>query len=195
MTQTVTEIFKGFKLNFPSLLFYLFFILRRQAMVAVLIFLPTNGLLQSMVHILCSACILIYAIAYIPYESDLLNFQEICNESFTLLSAYNMILFTDFIADDATVLNTGKNLKNKLGLSFLAIIGTNLFINLAIIVREVLQVQIKRFRYQKIKILTLQLNERRAAQIKKDRELKNQQIAERKVARRIKVEAKKARRN
>ncbi len=195
MTQTVTEIFKGFKLNFPSLLFYLFFILRRQAMVAVLIFLPTNGLLQSMVHILCSACILIYAIAYIPYESDLLNFQEICNESFTLLSAYNMILFTDFIADDATVLNTGKNLKNKLGLSFLAIIGTNLFINLAIIVREVLQVQIKRFRYQKIKILTLQLNERRAAQIKKDRELKNQRIAERKVARRMKVEAKEARRN
>jgi hypothetical protein len=195
LTQTVTEIFKGFKLNFPSLLFYLFFILRRQAMVAVLIFLPTNGLLQSMVHILCSACILIYAIAYIPYESDLLNFQEICNESFTLLSAYNMILFTDFIADDATVLNTGKNLKNKLGLSFLAIIGTNLFINLAIIVREVLQVQIKRFRYQKIKILTLQLNERRAAQIKKDRELKNQRIAERKVARRMKVEAKEARRN
>ena len=195
MTQTVTEIFKGFKLNFPSLLFYLFFILRRQAMVAVLIFLPTNGLLQSMVHILCSACILIYAIAYIPYESDLLNFQEICNESFTLLSAYNMLLFTDFIADDATVLNTGKNLKNKLGLSFLAIIGTNLFINLALIVREVLQVQIKRFRYQKIKILTLQLNERRAAQIKKDRELKNQRIAERKVARRMKVEAKEARRN
>jgi hypothetical protein len=43
--------------------------------------------------------------------------------------------------------------------------------------------------------LTLQLNERRAAQIKKNRELKNQRIAERKVARRMKVEAKEARRN
>jgi hypothetical protein len=49
-----------------------------------------------------------------------------------------MLLFTDFIPDDATILNTGKNLKNQLGWSFLAIIGTNLFINLAIIVREII---------------------------------------------------------
>jgi hypothetical protein len=49
-----------------------------------------------------------------------------------------MLLFTDFIADDETVLNTDKNLKHELGWSFLAIIGTNLFINVAIIIREVI---------------------------------------------------------
>jgi hypothetical protein len=138
LTETVTEIFEGFKLNLPSLLFYFFFILRRQVMVTVLIFLPTKGLFQCTVHILCSAFILIYAITYKPYENDLLNFQEICNESFTLLSGYHMLMFTDFIPDDATVLNTGKNLKHQLGWSFLAIIGTNLLINLAIIAREII---------------------------------------------------------
>ncbi len=74
LTETVTEIFEGFKLNLPSLLFYFFFILRRQLMVTVLIFLPTKGLFQCTVHILCSTFILIYAIAYKPYENDLLNF-------------------------------------------------------------------------------------------------------------------------
>ena len=49
-----------------------------------------------------------------------------------------MLLFTDFISDDETIANTGKNLKHQLGWSFLAIIGTNLFINFALIVREVL---------------------------------------------------------
>jgi hypothetical protein len=44
LTETVTEIFEGFKLNLPSLLFYFFFILRRQIMVVVLIFLPTKSI-------------------------------------------------------------------------------------------------------------------------------------------------------
>ena len=100
LKETVTEIFEGFKLNLPSLLFYFFFILRRQVMVVMLVFAPSNGLFQCLVHILCSACILVYGIIYRPYENDVLTFQEICNESFTLLSAYHMLLFTDFIPDD-----------------------------------------------------------------------------------------------
>lgn len=117
--------------------------------------MPASGFFQCIVHILCTACILIYAVIYRPYESDLLNFQEICNESFTLLSAYHMLLFTDYIAIDATFLNTGKNLKHELGWSFLSIIGTNLIINLAIIVREVVLKQKKNFRDKKIKKMTL----------------------------------------
>ena len=44
LTETVHEIFDGFKLNLPSLLFYFFFILRRQVMVVILIFMPSYGL-------------------------------------------------------------------------------------------------------------------------------------------------------
>ena len=150
LKETVTEIFEGFKLNLPSLLFYLFFILRRQLMVTILVFMPTKGLIQCSIHILSSFCILIYAITYRPYESDVLTFQEICNETFTLLSAYHMLLFTDYVSDDETT-TTGKNLKHELGWSFLAIIGTNLLINLAIIAREVLLKIIKHFRDKKIK--------------------------------------------
>ena len=79
-----------------------------------------------------------------------------------MLSGYHMLLFTDFISDDATVLNTGKNLRHQLGWSFLAIIGTNLFINFAIIVREVVLEIIQHFKNIKIKKMTLKLEEKRA---------------------------------
>jgi hypothetical protein len=66
-----------------------------------------------------------------------------------------MLLFTDFIAEDATALNTGQNLKHQLGWSFLVIIGTNLFINFAIILREVFLEIIQHFKNNKIKKMTL----------------------------------------
>lgn len=44
-----------------------------------------------------------------PYETDVLNWQEIINEFFNLMTAYMMCLFSDFISDEEKV--GGENLK------------------------------------------------------------------------------------
>ena len=50
-----------------------------------------------------------YTLKVRPYESDVLNRQEIINEFFTLMTAYMMCLFSDFISDEEKV--GGENLK------------------------------------------------------------------------------------
>ena len=40
LEEVITDVFDGFKLNMPSLLFYFVFLLRRQLMVITLIFTP-----------------------------------------------------------------------------------------------------------------------------------------------------------
>ena len=74
-----------------------------------------------------------------------------------------MLVFTDFVPDDAEF--KGKNLINQLGLSFLAIIGANLLINLGIIVRQLLLQVIKYFKKRSYKTLKLKLDEKRKEQI------------------------------
>jgi len=46
------ELFDGFKLNLPSLLYYLFFILRRMIMVITLILLPDYANFQCSIYVL-----------------------------------------------------------------------------------------------------------------------------------------------
>ena len=54
---------------------------------------------------------LIYAITIRPYIDDTLNKQQIVNETFVLLSAYMIIMFSDYVPDDAII--SGTKLKFK----------------------------------------------------------------------------------
>ena len=78
-------------------------------MVITLIFTPNHGILQISLHVTLSLLTLGYTIVVRPYQSDVQNLQEILNELFTLITAYLMLLFTDFISDEEEV--GGKNLK------------------------------------------------------------------------------------
>ena len=78
-------------------------------MVITLIFTPNHGILQISLHVTLSLLTLGYTIVVKPYQSDVQNLQEILNELFTLITAYMMLLFTDFISDEEEV--GGKNLK------------------------------------------------------------------------------------
>ena len=78
-------------------------------MVITLIVTPNHGMLQISLHVTLSILTLGYTIVVRPYQSDVQNLQEIVNEFFTLMTAYIMILFTDFISDEEEV--AGKNLK------------------------------------------------------------------------------------
>ena len=78
-------------------------------MVISLIFTPNHGMLQISLHVTLSLFMLGYIIVVRPYENDVLNLQEMINEVFTLLTAYMMCLFSDFISDEEEV--EGKNFK------------------------------------------------------------------------------------
>ena len=92
------------------MLYYFFFIVRRQIMVITLVFLPNYGNFQLSIHIICSFASLVYASLVRPYVRDSQNWQEICNEVFILLGGYHMIVFTDFVPDESLTIS-GKNLK------------------------------------------------------------------------------------
>ena len=84
--------------------------MRRQAMILILLLMPTKGNFQLMAHILISFAILLYNIHVRPYLNKNLNLQEICNEVFIILSAYHLLLFSDFVPDDSSTYS-GLNFK------------------------------------------------------------------------------------
>ena len=98
--ETISGIFEQFKLNRLSMLYYFFFIMRRQIMVFTLVFMPKFGNLQLSLHIFCSFTSLVYTALVKPYVNDNQNWQEIGNEVFILLGGYHMIMFTDFVPDE-----------------------------------------------------------------------------------------------
>ena len=120
-----------------SIMFYFLFIMRRQTMVIVLIFMPDYGLFQLMVHILSSCFTLLYNIHVGPFKNESLNWQERVNEIFVILSAYHLFVFTDFVPDDATT-TSGANIKDQFGWSMVACIVGNLLINIAIVLKEII---------------------------------------------------------
>ena len=119
-----------------SVMFYFLFIMRRQTMVIVLIFMPDYGLFQLMVHILSSFFTLLCNIHIGPFKNESLNWQERVNEIFIILSAYHLLVFTDYVPDDA-VTDSGANIKDQFGWSMVACIIGNLLINIAIVLKEV----------------------------------------------------------
>ena len=119
------------------MLYYFFFIIRRQIMVFTLVFMPKFGNLQLSLHILCSFTSLVYTALVKPYINESQNSQEICNEVFILLGGYHMIVFTDFVPDEF-VTELGKNFKTQIGWSLIAVLAANVAFNISLISREVI---------------------------------------------------------
>lgn len=76
---------------------------------------------------------LTYTIWSLPFQEPLINVQEIVNEFFVWLSAYWMLLFTDWIPDDKKVKHTNINLKNELGKLMLGLIGVFILCNMFVV--------------------------------------------------------------
>jgi hypothetical protein len=58
--EKIQGVFEQFKLNELSMLYYFFFIMRRQIMVITLVFLPKYGNFQLSIHVILSFISLIY---------------------------------------------------------------------------------------------------------------------------------------
>lgn len=127
------ELFEEFKINLPSLCFYLIFIMRRMMMVLTLIFLPNYGNFQLSIYLLSAAFMLMYATMVKPYDNPTLNRQEVTNELFILVTSYFMLTFTDWIPPEQILTGTDLNVKTVMGRGLLALVGINVFVNVLIV--------------------------------------------------------------
>ena len=131
--QSMRELFKGVKLNRPSLLYSLIFIVRRMVMVATLIFLPLDGNFQVFIYLGSAFWMLIYAISVKPYEDRVLNRQEVTNELFILLTGYFMLMFSGWIPDEEKIAGLELNTKTAIGLAMLCSVLLNVMVNIGIV--------------------------------------------------------------
>jgi hypothetical protein len=160
--EQMQELFDGFKLNLPSLLYYLFFILRRMIMVITLILLPDYANFQCSIYVLSACFTLIYVIQVRPYDNEMLNTQEIINECFILVSSYFMLIFSDWIPNTEELTGVGMNLKSTMGLVMLIILLLCVVVNLFIVVRELCISLIAKFRHRKMVKMALVIMEHKA---------------------------------
>lgn len=155
-------LFEGFKLNLPSLLYYLFFILRRMIMVATLILLPEYANFQVSIYVLSSCYTLMYAIQVKPYDNEDLNKQEVINEIFVLISSYFMLIFSDWIPNNEELTGFGINLKSALGRVMLIIMLLCIAVNLFIVIYELCITIITKIKTRKKIKMSLAIMEHRA---------------------------------
>jgi len=109
-----------------------------------------------------------YAIRVRPYEDDRLNQQEILNELFVWLTSYYMMIFSNWVPDDATMPYSDLNLKTAVGRSMLVLIGVFILINVFVITREMVLALKAKLRQRKMIQMTLEIEEHKHKQ-----ELKN----------------------
>ena len=126
--------FQDIKLNLPSLLYYVLFLLRRMLLVFTLIFLDNWGNFQIGINIVCSAGMLAYTVMVQPYEDPVVNAQEFVNEFFIWVTAYFLLFFTNWVPDDLKLTGTQMNYKNFMGLVMLGVLGLFVAINLSIMI-------------------------------------------------------------
>ena len=127
------KVFNNLKFELPSLIFYFLFVLKRQIVVLSLVLLPNYALFQLHVYILVSFFVFAYSATIQPHSDRSLNQQNTLNEAILLVCSYHLLLFSDYIDDNATFFGWPYNFKSAFGWSMLAIIFTGVLLNVIII--------------------------------------------------------------
>jgi len=170
-------LFEDFKLNLLSLLYYPIFIFRRIILVLVLIYLQNYGLFQISIQVVISFATLVYAIEVRPYKDDRLNQQEIVNEFFTWLTAYYMLIFSNWVPDDATMPYSDLNLKTAVGRTMLGLVGVIIVTNIFIITKEIVLALKAKLRLRKKIQMTLELEEHKHKQVLRKKRLEATELS------------------
>jgi hypothetical protein len=127
------EVFKNLKFELPSLIFYFLFVLKRQIVILSLILLQNYALFQLHVYIIVSFFVFAYSATIQPHSDRSLNRQNTLNEAILLICSYHLLLFSDYIDDNATFFGRPYNFKSAFGWSMLAIIFVGVLLNVIII--------------------------------------------------------------
>ena len=124
--------------------------------------LTNDGIAQVICNMLTSIAVFFYLFLSRPFDNDLLNFTETCNEGAVLLFAYLIFGFTDLVVSPEDEV--------QIGWVALAILFANILFNLCIFTKALTRrskLSYKRYKFQKelkLKILREQ-EERRLRQL------------------------------
>lgn len=90
-----------------SLVYQSVFVTRRLLMISLVVFCSNNVITQVMLNLLVSFVVFWYALVAKPFEKDLLNVGEICNEAAVLAIAYTIFGFSDMVTSPETEIDIG----------------------------------------------------------------------------------------
>jgi len=159
------ELFADFrKKDLASLCYHSVFVIRRQILVASIMFLWKYPLVQVFLNLFITGLALVYTAQYQPYKLPLLNKFEMFNEITVLLCSYHHLLFTNFVPNFKT--------RFQMGWSICGVLAINIFVNLGFIMgnslvtlyskakRRVILYNLRKERDEKMKLRLQQAEER-----------------------------------
>ena len=68
-------------------------------MVLIITLLPTQRNIQINMQLVCTLFMMSYSAYVLPFNSKVLNYQEIVNEITVLLASYHLFCFTEWVYD------------------------------------------------------------------------------------------------
>ena len=109
--QKYGELLKDLNTNtFAASFYYVFFLLQRILQCCIIVFLQHHAVVQIQLLIQIAVLQLIYITYVRPYLSDWMNNLELINAAFTLLTGYNLIVFSDYTESGKVRYDGGKYL-------------------------------------------------------------------------------------
>ena len=88
------QLFGSFRLTKAAQAYHLVFLVRRYAMILILMFLPGKFLQQILWHLALTSVVVLYVALNGPFENHSLNSKEIVNELMVALAAYPILMFS-----------------------------------------------------------------------------------------------------
>ena len=94
------ELFGLFHLKKTAQAYHLVFLVRRYAMILILMLLPGNFLPQILSHLSLTTIVISYLATNLPYQNRYLSYKEIVNEILVALAAYPLWTFSDWVNEE-----------------------------------------------------------------------------------------------
>ena len=149
------ELFEPYRTNSESLMYPVFFLMRRYQMILVLIVFPGYKYAQILSQFMATMLMIIHVWGSRPYDSLFLNRQELINEHMVLIAAYPLYCFTPWVWDIQR--------RIEAGWLIVFIILFNIFFNIMLLIYQMLKQA-----FLKLKYCYIKSNKRK--KLKKDKE-------------------------
>ena len=133
------ELFEPYRTNNDSLMYPTFFLMRRYAMILVLIALPGYKYAQILSQFIVTMCMISHVWGSRPYDSLFLNLQELINEHMVLIAAYPLYCFTPWVWD--------MRRRIEAGWLIVFIIVFNIFFNIMLLIYQMCKQAILNTKY------------------------------------------------
>ena len=131
VSARIGSLYEGLRIKSKwALMYNSFFIGRRLIFAFIIVLLKEYQALQVIFFFYQCLAVFVYIIHAKPFDDSQLNKIEFFNEACILITAYHLLVFTDFIPDDETY----DSVRFAIGISMVVVTAINVIVNTSIMI-------------------------------------------------------------